>query len=159
VRLTEEAVCRGEARKYTAFYCTGVYGGIVDGVAEGCCLRCIFCWVDHSRDFPETHGEFYTPAQVSRQLIGIARRKRVPRLVVDDRGAERLTNWAAEVPFRIFNARYIARAHTLVANNVRPEDLAEPRLHSRFPDVAVCHKVPNGGDGYRQGRDRTGAGR
>jgi len=26
--LTEEVVCQGEARKYTAFYCTGVYGGI-----------------------------------------------------------------------------------------------------------------------------------
>ena len=61
--------------------------------------------------------------------------------------------------FRIFNACYAARAHTLVASNVRPEDLAEPRLRSRFLDVAVCHRVPNSGDDYRQGRDRTGAGR
>jgi hypothetical protein len=36
----------------------------------------------------------------------------------------RLTEWAAEVLFRIFNARYVARAHTLVVSNVRPEDLA-----------------------------------
>ena len=28
MRLTEEVVCRGDARKYTAFYCTGVHGGI-----------------------------------------------------------------------------------------------------------------------------------
>jgi hypothetical protein len=157
VRLTEEVVCRGEARKCTAFCCIGVYGGITDGVAGGCCLRCIFCWVDPSRDFPETHGEFYTPAQVPRQLIGIARRKRVPRLVVDDRGTERPTDWAAEVLFRIFNARHVARAHTLVASNARPEDLAEPCLRSRLLDVAVCHRVPNGSDGYRQGKDRTEA--
>jgi len=28
LRRTEEMVCRGDARKYTAFYCTGVHGGI-----------------------------------------------------------------------------------------------------------------------------------
>ena len=43
--------------------------------------------------------------------------------MVDDLGAERLTEWAAEVLLRIFNARYVARAHTLVASNVRPADL------------------------------------
>jgi len=90
-------------------------------------------------------------------LTGVC--QRAPWLVVDDLGTERLTEWAAEVLFRIFNARYVARAHTLVASNVRPEDLAEPRLRSRFLDVAVCHRVPNSGDDYRQGRDRTGAGR
>jgi uncharacterized Fe-S cluster-containing radical SAM superfamily protein len=79
-RRTEEIVARGDARKYTAFYCTGVYGGISTGYTVGCCLRCIFCWVDRSRDFPETHGEFYTPEQVVGQLIGNARRKRMPRL-------------------------------------------------------------------------------
>ena len=77
-----------------------------------------------------------------------------PWLVVDDLGTERLTDWAAEVLFRIFNARYVARAHTLVASNVRPEDLAEPRLRSRFLDAALCHRVPNGSDDYRQGKDR-----
>ena len=89
-------------------------------------------------------------------LVGLC--QRVPWLVVDDLGAERLTEWAAEVLFRIFNARYVARAHTLVARNVRPEDLAEPRLRSRFLDVAVCHRVPNGGDDHRQGRDRIEVG-
>jgi len=90
-------------------------------------------------------------------LVGLC--QRVPWFVMDDLGTERLTDWAAEVLFRIFNARYAARAHTLVASNVRPEDLAEPRLRSRFLDAAVCHRVPNSGDDYRQGRDRTGAGR
>jgi uncharacterized Fe-S cluster-containing radical SAM superfamily protein len=80
MRRTEEVVCRGEARKYTNFYPTGVYGGIATGYAVGCCLRCVFCWVDNSRDFPETPGEFYTPEQVTTRLLRIARRQRVGRL-------------------------------------------------------------------------------
>jgi hypothetical protein len=68
-----------------------------------------------------------------------------PWLVVDDLGAKRLTDRAAEasargprlsstevlsqaVLFRVFNMRYTARAHTLVASNVRPEEVPEPRL-------------------------------
>jgi DNA replication protein DnaC len=90
-------------------------------------------------------------------LTGVC--QRAPWLVVDDLGAERRTDGAAEVLSRIFNARYVARAHTLVASNVRPGDLAEPRLRSRFLDVAVCHRVPNGGDDYRQGKDRAGTDR
>jgi len=85
-------------------------------------------------------------------LIGLC--QRAPWLVVDDLGTERLTDWAAEVLFRIFNARYVARAHTLVASNVRPEDLAEPRLRSRFLDVAVCQGCPMAA--MTIGRARTG---
>jgi hypothetical protein len=73
--------------------------------------------------------------------------QRVPWLVVDDLGAERLTDWAAEVLFCVFNARYTAGAHTLVVSNVRPEEVPEPRLRSRFLGVAVCQVVPNGGGG------------
>ena len=79
-RRTEEIMAREDTRKYTAFYCTGVYGGISTGYTVGCCLRCIFCWVDFSRDFPETRGEFYTPEQVVGWLIKNARRKRMSRL-------------------------------------------------------------------------------
>jgi uncharacterized Fe-S cluster-containing radical SAM superfamily protein len=77
---TEEIVARGNARKYKAFYCTGVYGGISTGYTVGCCLRCIFCWVDFSRDFPETQGEFHKPNQVVSQLIANARRHHLSRL-------------------------------------------------------------------------------
>jgi DNA replication protein DnaC len=86
-------------------------------------------------------------------LIGLC--QRVPWLVVDDLGAERLTDWAAEVLFRVFNARYTARAHTLVVSNVRPEEVPDPRLRSRFLDVAVCQVVPNGGEDYRRCGDRV----
>jgi uncharacterized Fe-S cluster-containing radical SAM superfamily protein len=56
MRLTDDRVCRGETRKYTSFYCVGVYGGISTGYLVGCCLRCVFCWVDLSRDFPDRRG-------------------------------------------------------------------------------------------------------
>jgi uncharacterized Fe-S cluster-containing radical SAM superfamily protein len=80
MRLTEEKVCRGEARKYTDFYCVGVYGGISTGYLVGCCLRCVFCWVNLSRDFPDRYGQFYTPDQVAERLMAQARRRRVGKL-------------------------------------------------------------------------------
>lgn len=83
---TEEIVCRGDQRKYTKFYCTGVYGGIATGYACGCCLRCIFCWVNWSRDFPEKYGAFRSPAEVFYQLNRVARKARVNQLRIS--GAE-----------------------------------------------------------------------
>lgn len=80
IRLTEEKVCRGDARKYTGFYRTGVYGGISTGYLVGCCLRCVFCWVDLSRDFPDRYGQFYTPDEVARRLEANARKRQVSKL-------------------------------------------------------------------------------
>lgn len=77
---TEKIVCRGDAKKYTKFYCVGVYGGISTAYTVGCDLRCIFCWVEWSRDFPEQHGKFYTPQQVFQRLVFNARKKRVSKL-------------------------------------------------------------------------------
>ncbi|MEE9150433.1 MAG: radical SAM protein [Thermoplasmata archaeon] len=65
---TEKIVCKGDARKYTDFYATGVYGGIATGYTVGCCLRCSYCWVDWSRDFPEKLGDFYTALQTFENL-------------------------------------------------------------------------------------------
>jgi uncharacterized Fe-S cluster-containing radical SAM superfamily protein len=80
MRLTEQKVCRGEARKYTDFYCVGVYGGISTGYLVGCCLRCVFCWVDLSRDYPDRYGRFYTPDEVAERLIANARKRRMGKL-------------------------------------------------------------------------------
>ncbi|RLG59649.1 molybdenum cofactor biosynthesis protein MoaA [Candidatus Geothermarchaeota archaeon] len=73
-------------RKYTAFYATGVYGGIATGYTVGCCLRCYFCWVDWSRDFPEKYGRFYSPEEVFRRLKDAAHRYGVNKLRIS--GAE-----------------------------------------------------------------------
>jgi len=83
---TERIVCSRDQRKYTAFYATGVYSGIATGYSCGCCLRCIFCWVDWSRDFPERHGKFYSPQEVFANLSNAARRRGVKRLRIS--GAE-----------------------------------------------------------------------
>jgi len=72
---TEVIVCRGSSRKYTAFYKVGVYGGISTGYTVGCCLRCIYCWVGWSRDFPESHGKFFTPKQAFGNLLFHAKKK------------------------------------------------------------------------------------
>jgi len=86
VRQTEEIVCHGNHRKYTKFYCTGVYGGIATGYTCGCCLRCVFCWVDWSRDFPEKYGRFHSPAEAFYKLSRVARKAKVSQLRIS--GAE-----------------------------------------------------------------------
>ena len=72
---TEEIVYNGKSRKYTDFYCAGVYGGISTGYTVGCCLRCVFCWVNWSRDFPLKAGKFFSPRQVFYNLISNAQNR------------------------------------------------------------------------------------
>jgi len=83
---TEKIVCKGDARKYTDFYATGVYGGIATGYTVGCCLRCFYCWVDWSRDFPEKLGDFYTAKQTYEDLKKAAHKFGVKKLRIS--GAE-----------------------------------------------------------------------
>jgi len=75
-RETEDIVTRqgpeGLERKYTDFYSVPVYRGIATGYAVGCCLRCVYCWSDWSRDFPERFGEFYSPKGVAQRLFKAA---------------------------------------------------------------------------------------
>lgn len=85
-RETARIVCEGDKRKYTAFYATGVYGGIATGYTVGCCLRCIFCWVDLSREFPEKYGRFYSPKEAFEGLSRAAEKYGVSKLRIS--GAE-----------------------------------------------------------------------
>ena len=74
---TEKLVTRqgpdGLERKYVGVYSAPVYGGIATGYAVGCCLRCVYCWSDWSRDFPEKFGEFYSPKMVAERLFKAAK--------------------------------------------------------------------------------------
>ncbi len=79
-RQTEKIVARGASRKYTDFYCTGVYGGISTGYTIGCCLKCVFCWVDLSRDFPYQTGKFFSPQQAFLSLQQNARQRGVKKI-------------------------------------------------------------------------------
>lgn len=73
---TEKIVTRwgdgGLERKYTGFYSVPVYRGVATGYAAGCCLRCIYCWSNWSRDFPEKFGKYYSPKQVAQNLLKAA---------------------------------------------------------------------------------------
>jgi len=73
---TEKIVTRkgeeGLERKYVGIYCAPVYGGIATGYAVGCCFRCIYCWTNWSRDFPENYGRFYSPKEVAQSLFKAA---------------------------------------------------------------------------------------
>jgi uncharacterized Fe-S cluster-containing radical SAM superfamily protein len=75
-RETEKIVTRegpeGLERKYTDFYSVPVYRGIATGYAVGCCLRCVYCWSNWSRDFPERFGRFYSPKEVAQRLFEAA---------------------------------------------------------------------------------------
>jgi uncharacterized Fe-S cluster-containing radical SAM superfamily protein len=85
-KRTEQIVCDENRRKYAKFSCPRMYGGIATGHACGCCLRCIFCWVHWSRDFPEKYGSFRSPDEVLNELSRLARGKRVNQLRIS--GAE-----------------------------------------------------------------------
>ncbi len=62
----------GLERKYVGIYSAPVYGGISTGYAAGCCLRCVYCWTNWSRDFPENLGKFYSPKEVAHELCTAA---------------------------------------------------------------------------------------
>jgi len=73
---TEKIVTRegpeGLERKYVGIYSAPVYRGIATGYAAGCCLRCVYCWSNWSRDFPEKFGKFYSPREVAQRLFRAA---------------------------------------------------------------------------------------
>jgi uncharacterized Fe-S cluster-containing radical SAM superfamily protein len=83
---TETIVGNGNKRRYTHFYCTGVYGGISTGYTVGCCLRCVYCWVDMNRDFPFDSGKYYTHSEAFENLASNAHKAKVKNLRIS--GAE-----------------------------------------------------------------------
>lgn len=108
-KQTEKIICEGNRRKYTKISCPRMYGGIATGYACGCCLRCIFCWVHKSRDFPEKYGSFKSPDEVFNQLGHIAHKKRIDQLRISGSeptlGRSHLLNLLELVersPFRLF---------------------------------------------------------
>ena len=70
-----EIVCLGDKRKYYRFRPAPFYGGIATADCVGCCLKCLFCWSWHIMTQPEKTGRFYSPDEVVRNLLSIARKK------------------------------------------------------------------------------------
>ena len=68
-------VSRDDRRKYYRFRPAKFYGGIATADCVGCCLRCLFCWSWREVVMPNRYGKFYSPEDVAKQLVHIARRK------------------------------------------------------------------------------------
>lgn len=77
---TRDIVCKNDLRKYYRFRPSRFYGGTSTADCVGCCLRCVFCWAWKEVVRPEEYGEFYTPQDVARRLVSIARRKNINQL-------------------------------------------------------------------------------
>jgi len=71
----ERIIGSGEKRKYYRFRPAPFYGGIATADCVGCCLKCLFCWSWHIIVQPEKVGRFYSPEEVTRNLLSIARKK------------------------------------------------------------------------------------
>ncbi len=72
---TGKIVCRDSERKYYRFRPSRFYGGIATADCVGCCLRCVFCWSWNVTTRPERCGTFFTPKEVARRLLSIAKKK------------------------------------------------------------------------------------
>lgn len=62
------------------------------------------------------------------------RLKNVRALVIDDFGAEHMTEFLAAEWYDILDYRYRQYAATIITSNVAPDELNQPRLASRFGD-------------------------
>lgn len=78
IKLAEEIkniVVKGVLRKYYRTVRHGRwYGGIATSDCCGCNLRCIFCWSNKPRDYPEKFGDFFTPEQIFTKLVDCVKR-------------------------------------------------------------------------------------
>ncbi len=77
---TKQIVSSGDRRKYYRFRPAQFYGGIATADCVGCNLRCVFCWSWNVTTRPEICGSLYTPRDVARRLVGIAKRKKLKQL-------------------------------------------------------------------------------
>lgn len=72
----EKVIIRGNKRKYYRLGRSGRwYGGISTADCCGCNLKCVFCWSSKQRDAPEKTGNFYSPEEVSEELLSCAKKK------------------------------------------------------------------------------------
>jgi uncharacterized Fe-S cluster-containing radical SAM superfamily protein len=141
---TREIVCRGDRRKCYRFRPARFYGGIATADCVGCCLRCVYCWSRHVVTGPEQTGKWYSPDQVARTLVGIARRKRYRRLRISGNeptiGREHLIDVLARIP-KDFLFILETNGVLLGADPDYAEDLSRfPNLHVRVSLKGTCEE-------------------
>jgi DNA replication protein DnaC len=72
-------------------------------------------------------------------------------LVLDDIGAEKLTDWVLDVVFRIIDGRYRRKLPTLYTSNLQPKQLAEQlgfRTYDRITETSLM--IENKATSYRR---------
>ena len=70
-----QVVSSGEKRKYYRFRPAPFYGGIATADCVGCRLKCLFCWSWNIIIQPEKVSRFYSPQEVAKNLLSIAKKK------------------------------------------------------------------------------------
>jgi uncharacterized Fe-S cluster-containing radical SAM superfamily protein len=74
-REVESLVMSGTKRRYHKFRAAPYYGGIATADAVGCSFLCAYCWNYSRNENPSAHGRLYSPEEVARNLLGLARRR------------------------------------------------------------------------------------
>lgn len=74
--------------------------------------------------------------------------QQAPILILDDLGAEKVSDWSQEALFKLLDYRYRQELPTAVASNLLPADL-EPRIASRLQDRALSVALLMSGPDYR----------
>ncbi len=98
-------VSKGDLRKYYRFRPARFYGGIATADCVGCFLRCIFCWSWNEVIRPDECGQFYSPEQVAKNVLSIARKRHFQKIRISG------------------NEPTLARAHLLRLLHLIPSDL------------------------------------
>nr|WP_068792316.1 ATP-binding protein [Brevibacillus laterosporus] len=72
-------------------------------------------------------------------------------LILDDIGAEKVTDWVNDVLFRVIDGRYRKQLPTLYTSNLKPSELDE-KLGSRIYDriLETCIPIQNKASSYRR---------
>lgn len=73
-------VCRNKKRKYYRFREGNFYGGISTADCVGCILDCVYCWSFYPRKNPEKVGNFFSPEEVAKRLVKIAKKRKYKKV-------------------------------------------------------------------------------
>lgn len=168
-KKTREIVCKEidgvMYRKYTEFYAVGVYGGIATAYSVGCNFRCVFCWVDWSRDWPELYGKFYSPEDVYYKLRQIMSAKNVERARISGAEPTLCPDHLCDVLKLVHKDAHDFDLFVIETNGVvlANDDTLAPRLAkyaSRFPrDKTVGHvRLSIRGGVPKEFEEKTGCG-
>ncbi|GFO97023.1 radical SAM domain-containing protein, partial [groundwater metagenome] len=128
--LTRNIVCKNNQRKYYRFRSSRFYGGISTADCVGCCLRCVFCWSWKMATRPQECGHFYSPEEVARKLIAIAKRKKLRQLRISG------------------NEPTICREHLIRVLELIPSELLSLLRNQMMPFLFPFHYLLNQNPAY-----------